>query len=590
MKRAFAVAAVAVAALTARGAIAQVAVAEGQTAAVLPERTYLHFSIPDIEELKTRFNATQGSGLFTGPEFEDLRERVLEQYEELNDQAEREIDLSLDDLLGVAKTHFSLAVTEPDDGVLSLVIFVGIGDDTSTVDSIVEKIQDAYKEQGADVEETEVGGVEIVNCFIPNTKPDPEAFSFNYFIADGMWVIGTNRTVLESVVDRWGGDGDNLAGDELYREVMDKVDLGFGREAALEAFFNPIELIQAVGGTVAQVDPQTGAQINMGLGFLPLTGLQNLRCIGSKTDFGGAAGEGMAKTFTMITQPTTGLLKIGTLREQDQTPPEWVPAEASTYQAFTWSVEDAYAAVEGLVDQFQGRGATERFMDQIAEMPDGPGLHIKDDIIDQLEGTISTFTVPNKGTTTELTPEDLASIGGKQVFALRLNRTHNAGEVLEKIAEAAEGELESRDFRGTTVYEFGGGGPMVGGVAVVNDNIVVATDVELLENVIRGGGGNSLANTDAFQKATEGFPQNAAALVYADPAEQIRAIYEPARNGAFDDLIKQADDNVPVDLIISVLRDLPAFADIEKYFGYSAGYTVIEDDGYLGVRKGTARD
>lgn len=593
MKRVFAVAAVAAAALTTTSALAQSAVAEGQTAALLPERTTLHFSIPSVADFRERFHSTTGSGLFTGPEMAELRERFMEQYEQANDKVEDELGLSINDLLGVASEHFSLAVTEPDDGVLSFVMFVGFGDDSATVDTLVEKIQDAYKEQGGEIETTESGDVEIVTCYDPNADVDHEALSFNYFIADGMWVIGTNRTALEAVVDRWEGDADSLADDELYREVMDKVDLGFGREPAMKAFFNPIELVQAVGATVAQVDPQAGAGINMGLGFLPLTGLQNLRCIASTTDFGGAAGEGIAKTFVRVDRPTNGLLKVFSLQERDQTPPGWVPAEAVGYQSFTWAIDDAYAAVEGLVDQFQGRGATERFMDQIQEMPDGPGLHIKEDVLDQLDGTVVSFTIAGKGTTTELTPEQLASLGGSQVFAAKLKRTNNASEVLAKLAEFSKGELESRDFRGTTIYEFeanNGQGGMTGGVAIANEFLLVATDIELLEGVIRGGGGNSLANTDAYKKATEGFPGEAAGLAFANPAEQLRSFYEPARNGAFDELIRQADDDFPAEQVISVLRDLPAFADIQKYFGYSGSYTILEDDGVLSVRRNVERD
>ena len=601
MKRVFAAALTAAAFLT-PAASAQTVVAEKLSVNRVPSRTYMHVSVPNVEAFRSRFRETDGAGLFSGPEMASLRDRFMEQYEKADEKVRDQLGASLSDLLNVATDEFAMAVTEPDgeDAVLSFVMFVGFGENSETVDLLTGKIRDAYKSQGGEVETTDVDGVEIVNCFKEDADgPDPEKFSFNYFIADGMWVIGTNRTALESVIERWDGDNDDtLLQDDDFQDMMERVDLGLDRAPAIGAFLDPIGLLQSVGQTAGQVDPQAGQGVNMALGFLPLTGLQGLRSILSVSDFGDMDDDvqGLSKTFVKIDRPSTALLKVFELTEGEQTPPEWVSADVAAYQSFTWAVDDAYKAVEGLLDQFQGRGATQRQLDDLRDAPGGPGLHIKDDVLDQMEGTIRSLSIPAKGTkTSDLTPQDLAKLGGSQVFAIRLKRTHNMGEVIAKLAENQPGQLESRDFRGTTIYEFEAdsddGAAVVGGVAVANEHLIIATDVTSLENIIRGGG-EGLAETDAYKKATDGFPSEAAAVSFNNGAAQLENIYELARNGAFDDMIRDAaddSDEVSADDVLGILRDLPAFADIKKYFGYNGSYTTVEDDGLLMMGRAVSR-
>ena len=599
MTRVSAVATIAAACLTAAclpaDAFAQTATDTRTSASLFPARTTLFFSIPSVEEFRERFNETKGSGLLTGPETADLRQQFMEQYRKASQKIEEEIDLSLDQLLNVAKEEFSLGVTEPQDGPISLVLIIGVGSNTDTVDTIVGRIQDAYKSQGGSIETSNVDGVEIIQAVAADPDVPHEKFGFNYFIADGKWVIGTSVAALEAVIDRWDGDSDDtLAEEEQFTSMMERVELGRDRLPAMMSYVDPMELARSAAMAVSEADPQAGQGVNMALGFLPLTGLQNFRGISSATDFGGGEVEGEGKTFIKIDRPTNGLLEVFKFAEGDHAPPAWVSDQVAAYASFTWAIDDAYAAIEQTVDQFQGRGATQRQLDQIRDMPGGPGLHIKDDVIDQLEGTVRTFTIPSEGTTTQnLTPEQLANIGGSQVFALKLKRTHNMGEVLAKLAESQPGQLESRDFRGTTIYEFepanvNGQAAMVGGVAIAEDHLMIATDVTMLEAVIRGGG-SPLADSSAYQRAVEDMPTDAASLGFNNPGAQLKGPYEMARNGAFDDLIRNADDDFPAEEVIAVLHDLPAFDSIVKYFGFAAGYTTIEDDGYLMYQRQVTR-
>jgi len=68
------------------------------------------------------------------------------------------------------------------------------------------------------------------------------------------------------------------------------------------------------------------------------------------------------------------------------TPPKWVPADVGAYTIVNWNILGAYTSVEKLIDQFQGRGATARMLDSLAE--NFPNIHPKKDVIDSIASSV----------------------------------------------------------------------------------------------------------------------------------------------------------------------------------------------------------
>src|SRR5690606_5850918 len=76
------------------------------------------------------------------------------------------------------------------------------------------------------------------------------------------------------------------------------------------------------------------------------------------------------------------------------------------------------------------------------------------------------------------------------VFALELRDPDKLADVLRRVVDVSQGNLKSRDFRGSTIYEaelpnLQGGAPQTMGVTVAKGQLFIATDVQLLESYLR---------------------------------------------------------------------------------------------------------
>ena len=169
------------------------------SASVLPEDTYFLMTVPDAETFSERFGQTRGSGLYTGSETEALREKFLAFWQQANAAAQGQLGFTADDILANAKGELAFAVAQAD-GKLGGLLFIGF-EDENIVDSLVEQVEAAYEGQGGEITRASVEGVEISTAAVPDGEVDPELLSMNYFVADNKWVIGTNRAVLEKVVE-----------------------------------------------------------------------------------------------------------------------------------------------------------------------------------------------------------------------------------------------------------------------------------------------------------------------------------------------------------------------------------------------------
>ena len=181
--------------------------------------------------------------------------------------------------------------------------------------------------------------------------------------------------------------------------MLEKVDLDQNRAPAMLAYVDPIGLTKEVATLVTQINPEAAMPVGMAMGFLPLTGFEGLLGMIQTTDMATKEGyDGITKQYLYTEPPAQGLLKVFATKTRDQMPPAWVPASVATYAGLSWEVEGAYDEVERLVDNTMGQpGKTAEFLDQLRDMPGSPGIHIKEDVLDQLEGTFRTLTVPGPG-------------------------------------------------------------------------------------------------------------------------------------------------------------------------------------------------
>ncbi len=525
---------------------------------LLPPETLFFFSVPDVPALTEALEGTAYGKLLKEPKLQPFLDDLRAKQKEADSKLEDELGLTLEDLLKLPQGEITLAVVEKPARKLAAVLMFDTGENAETLDKLVEKMDGALAAQGADHSTQEVGEVEVHVYKLPGGDDNPIK-TLAYFTEEGYIVFATEVAAIKSVLERWSGESEEtLAEQDVFAYIQKKCQNG-EEEALVKWYLNPIGLVQAGVGMVQGQNPQAG----LVLGMLPILGLDHLRGFGGAMD---AATEGFdmtSKGFVYVDQPASGVLGVFNFPAVEQTPPAWVDESVASYGKVNWAVEDAYSAVETIVDQFQGPGALSRVLDGLAEDGDGPQIHPKKDIIDQLSGAVEFVTDPPQ------VAEDASPVP-MMVVAVGLKDGKKVAEILATASKSEGFPGKTRQFESQTVYELPLNESMLS-VAVSGNSLLLGTDSKKLEGAIQGKTAKPLTASAQYKAIAKHFPQKTSMIGFQRSEGQIKMLYDTLR--------KQDNDEFEgIDM-----KKLPEWSVIAKYFQPSGSYVVPDKKGALFV-------
>ena len=82
-------------------------------------------------------------------------------------------------------------------------------------------------------------------------------------------------------------------------------------------------------------------------------GVKGLKSVGGSFTLGAGNYDGLSKTFFLAPKPVQGLLKVFSFPQVALRPEAWVPATVASYQSFSWDLDNAFDAINELVNKFQ---------------------------------------------------------------------------------------------------------------------------------------------------------------------------------------------------------------------------------------------
>ena len=82
-------------------------------------------------------------------------------------------------------------------------------------------------------------------------------------------------------------------------------------------------------------------------------GVNGLKSVGGTLALNAGNYNSLTKTFFLAPMPVQGLLKIFSLPPVNLRPEAWVPATVASYQSLSWDLDNAYNAINDLVNKFQ---------------------------------------------------------------------------------------------------------------------------------------------------------------------------------------------------------------------------------------------
>lgn len=553
----------------------------------LPPNVLAYVSLRNIPELKTQWNKTLLGQLGKEEALADFLGDLGEQIKDASGKIEAEIGLSLTDLLAIPQGEVAVAIVQPPGKKIAAVLLLNFGDRKDSVEKLLEKAMAALEKHGVQRTEEEFDDTRIIIHHQKKDEGDAAGSAkkgaaknpfdtLAYFIKGSFLAIGSSADALKAVITRWDGKHEQtFAENDVFRYLSERTRDENQNVAPLFTWFiDPIGLVKAIATTVQPGSPQ----VAMGLAFLPTLGLDKLKGIGGSGDFARGEYDSVSRTLVCIDHPATGVLNVFQFPAAALAPPKWVSSQVASYNALNWDSEKAYAAIETLVDTFQGAGSFSALIDQVAKNPQVGNIHIKNDVIDLLTGRIQVvgdFADPDK-------PDS-----ERFLFALNVKNAAAFRTTLGKIANIPGFPGKAREFQGETLYEIATGSrneegdeankkPAAVGIAVTENCLMIATDVTLLEDVMRGNKNQeTLADSPLYKKIADKFPAQTSAIGFQKQDVQIRSLYEMLRSGKAGDLFGE-------DLKLDFAK-LPPFDVVKKYLPPSGSYMVPDGRGLLFV-------
>lgn len=527
---------------------------------LLPKETLAFFSIADIPELNQKWAKTTGGQLFQEPQLKPFLDDLTKKCEEISKSVEDEIGVTVNELLALPQGEFTAALLEKPERQLALVLMLEYGDNQETVDKLLKKMDEALEKSEAEHSVEEIDEVKVHVYTLKNEDEDFPVKTLVYFVDESYLVFSNELEAVKAVLERWEGNSDDsLADNEQFKYVLAQCKPE-NSEPQVKLFVSPSGLIQT-GIAMAQ---SSIPQIGVAAGFLPMLGVDGLKGYGGTMTFDEGEYEAIGTFFVYADNPK-GLMGIFNFPAAQLAPPKWVPASVGSYALMNWNVLGAYSAIEGLVDTFQGRGATARFLDGVADQ--GPMIHPKKDVIDHLDGKIHFLQgTPKPSEDGAPIPQILLAMGLKD--AAKMKKT------LSVATKASGAPIETREFNGETVYEVEQpGSDQKVSFAVTEGQLVVTNDTATLEGMMRGQSGRAAALVDSpdYKRHAKLFPSKLSMLSFQRTDVQIKMYY---------DMLKSADPEQIGGLDAS---KLPPFEVIAKYLLPNASYLVPDKKGAKSV-------
>ncbi len=535
--------------------------------------------------------------LWNDPALKDFRDDLRSRLKDASNMLKEKIGVTLRELVDIPQGTLAIAAVQQDDAKLpvALAIIADAGKNSARMAQVLERSTKQAEDAGSKVSaEAFAGGtLHIIQAGPPKEKNEDEAKAATpppplvWSSSGTTYYIGSSVNLVRDMLSH--ADGRNtgaLANVDSFAKTQAKTGAG---NAQVLWFLDTTKLIKMITKASSKGNEAQAQQVEFLVNELGLTGLKS---IGGTLALNAGNYNSLTKTFFNAPSPVQGLLKIFSLPPVSLRPEAWVPASVASYQSLSWDLDNAYNAINDMVNKFQP-GMLQVLEQQLAGPAGGQPLSFQKDIFGPLGDRItmiSDFKKPIK--------EDSQRV----LVGVALEDPKAFQNTLSQIIELAGAAPKKREFQGTTIYDFdvpmpnlpnNPGGPNIQAtikgpisLAVAKDTLFLTTDTTLLEQILRPGI-VPLADSPTYQMVAKEMPQKLSGTTFVRPDEQARLSYDMVKSGQFEKALRQGmaasrGGQAPPELPKLIDPDkLPEFSVFAKYLTLGGSYSVADEDGLL---------
>lgn len=438
---------------------------------IVPKNTLVFARIPKVSELKNRIGDSVWMKMWNDPAMEQTRKDVLAAWAKLSEEFQTKTQLKLDELLAIPNGEVTLIVAPLADEQIGLAMMVQYAKE----DAVVELLTALEKR----LEDNDFDGTaeEIEKTPVSAWKKDE--IQMGWFRKDGFLVAGSDLEILESLLVRWDGKHEDvLAEREEFRYIMNRCFSGSG-EPAIAWFIDPVNLV-----TTLIQNPESGVKNAASLSFiLPQLGVDGVKAAGGTMDLATEKFESVGESMVYVEGSLRGVAQMFRFTPSAQPAPDWARGDSEQFFSLNWDISGAWEAGRKIFDTFQGPGALDAIIDKLADHASGPRVHLKKDVIDNLNGRIQIEIAAEEKGAGDLLKSDAPRV----VVALSLKNPNAMQDVLARVAKTEGIPIQVRTFQGTTIYEPPDTGRKISpAFCVAQGKLFISSNVQRLEEVLRG--------------------------------------------------------------------------------------------------------
>jgi hypothetical protein len=562
---------------------------------VLPDNTLLFIKINDVKTFGESFKSSQYGQLWSDPALKDFRDELALRLEEGAKSLKERIGLSVKELLEIPRGALTIAGVGRDDADLpaAIVIMADAGENQKKLEEVLERAKKQSEEAGAKASTESFNGLTL-HVVVPPKKegekddkdkdqakakvpPRPPLVWTN---AGSLFFIGSDVEVVKDLAAHREGRDNSLGGTETFTKSQAKVD---AKSAQAVWYLDVAKIVKVV----IAANSEGQAQAQQAEVLANEMGVYGLKSAGGSFSLGSGNYDTLTKTFFNAPSPLTGLLKVFSLPAIALRPEAWVPATVATYQTVSFDLDNAYTALNDLINKFQP-GMINLLEQQLIGPNGGQPLNFQNDVFGPLGDRITLISDFKK----PITPDSQRMLG-----AVALEDSKAFKNTLTRLLEITGAAPEKREFQGTTIYDFavtlpnapqGAAPPALKGpisIAIAKDTLFMTTDTTLLEQVLRPGN-PSLADSTPYQTVAKEFPEKVSGLSYWRPDESAKLTYDMVKSGAFGKAVdqgmagrQQPGRELPSLAKLLPVEKLPEFSVLSKYLSLGGSSSVMDEDG-----------
>ncbi len=549
-------------------------------ARLLPEKTVVMVSAPNVRELARKFMNTNLGQMLQDPQVKPLIETLYGSLDEWVEALKGIIGLSLSDIVALPQGEITFAIVEPSDNDLGYVFIFEAGDQIANARKLLKVALDRLK---LNREET----IGEVKCSIYDAGGSNR--SVIVFEKDNAFAFCTKIEVAKQVLDLWNGkkDARSLAENANYGAIANRCRGSRDEEPQLIWYVDPVGYMKKMG--------ETNIGVQIAVAMLPSLGLDGLAGVGGSFLYDTAQYDSMIHLHVLLTSPRTGVFKAITFEPCTAKPEHWVPGDAAQYLTLHWNFQTSLKAIEMLYDSFNGDGALAKGLQEASKEL---GADVQKQLLPAFEGRVTYLVWVEKPA--------VSMQSSAWLLAFKLKDPEKDVETFQKllnrIAKKDPATISLHTFAGKSYYRQHIPAPtnLPEGVeappmpqpcfGIVEDYLVCSYYPGVYEKVLAtaADSSKSLGTTLDFKLIASKLERMAgekklAMLFFDRPDEGMRLWYELATSENAKKGLKNGSENNPLFKSVNSALEkhpLPPFSALQKYLTPGGALLIDDETGF----------